>query len=145
MKGVLDRSIWLYEKLLLLYPENLRRDFGSEMALAFAEDLRSAWGDARIAGVLQIWWYALRELVTVALPGQRSNRSVLCPVLSFVLCACTQSAELWIGSHQARGVEYPPLFDSIVLIVGPSLLNACVACIVTRVYAHSSIATLQLD
>lgn len=145
MKGILARSVRIYEKLLLLYPEDLRRDFGSEMALAFADDLESAWGDARIAGVIQIWWYALRELATVALPGQRSNPSVLVPAWSFALCACTQSAELWIGSHQARGVAYPPLPEAIALVVLPSLLNAFVAFIVTRVYAHSSIATLQLD
>ncbi len=146
MKGVLDRSIWLYEKLLLLYPENLRRDFGSEMALAFAEDLRSAWGDARIAGVLQIWWYALRELVTVALPAQRSNPCVLVPALAFAFVAAGQSAELCLALHQVTRVEASLLFDAIRLVVLlPSLLTACVAFVVTRVYAGSSIAALRLD
>jgi hypothetical protein len=145
MSGVLVRSAWIYEKLLRLYPEDLRRDYGSEMVLAFADDLEAAWGGARVAGVIRIWWHALRELLTVALPGQRSNPSVLVPAWAFALCACTQSAELWIGSHMARGVAYPPLLQSIAMIVVPSLVNALVSFIVTRVYARSSIAALQLD
>jgi hypothetical protein len=130
-------NAWLYEKLLLLYPEDLRRDFGAEMALAFADDIE-------IMGALRVWWCALRELVTVALPGQRSNRSVVVPALSFALAAFTQSAELWIGMHQAHPVDYP-LADSIVIVVWPSLLNAFVAFVVTRVYANLSITVLRLN
>ena len=84
MNELLLRSARLYEKLLLLYPEDLRRHFGAEMVLAFADDMEAAWGDARIAGVLQIWWYALREIITVALPAQTSNPCVLVPALSFL-------------------------------------------------------------
>jgi len=105
MNIVLLRSLWLYERLLLLYPEDLRRDFGGEMILAFADDLEAAWGDARIAGVMQIWWYALREMLTVALPAQRSNPCVLVPALSFVVVAATQSAELCLAVHQAARVD----------------------------------------
>jgi hypothetical protein len=108
------------------------------MTLAFAEDIQNM-------GNLRVWWCAVRELLTVALPGQRSNRSVLVPALSFALCALTQSAELWIGSHQAARVEYPPLFDSLCLIFMPSLLNAFVAFVVTRFYARCSFITLRLD
>jgi len=146
MRRILAQSIWLYGKLLLLYPGELRREFGNEMALVFAEDIESAWGDARIAGVLQIWWYALRELVTVALPAQRSNPCVLAPALAFVFVAAGQSAELCLALHQVTRLDAPLLFDAIrLLVLLPSLLTACVAFIVTRVYAGSSIAALQLD
>jgi len=146
MKGVLARSIWLYEKLLLLYPADLRREYGNEMTLVFAEDLASAWGDARIAGVLQIWWYALRELVTVALPAQRSNPCVLVPALAFAFVAAGQSAELCLALHQVTRLDDSLLFDAIRLVVLlPSALTACVAFVVTRVYAGSSIAALRLD
>ena len=130
-------NAWLYQKLLLLYPLDLRRDFGGEMTLAFAEDIKNI-------GSLRVWWCALREVLTVALPGQRSNPSVLVPALSFALCAFTQSVELWIGSHQAGRVGYPPLIDSVVLVVLPSLLNAFVALVVTRIYARCSFITLRL-
>jgi hypothetical protein len=144
MNKILVRSMWLYGRLLLLYPEELRREFGDEMALAFADDLQAAWGDARVAGVLQIWWYALRELLTVALPGQKSNPCVLVPALSFAFAASTLSAELWMAMHLGRR-EYPPLLGVVILVLMPSLLNAFVAFIVTRVHARSSIAALQLD
>ena len=110
MNELLVRSAWLYEKLLLLYPEELRREFGAEMALAFSDDLASAWGDARLTGVIQIWWYALREVLTVALPGQRSNPCVLVPALSFALAALTQGAELSLALHTVRVVDYSVLF-----------------------------------
>jgi hypothetical protein len=144
MSRFLLRSTRLYEKLLFLYPEDLRREYGSEMILAFADDMEAAWGDARVAGVLQIWWYALCEIVTVALPAQTSNPSVLAPFLSFVLCACTQSAELWMGMHQAHHPDYLPLADVMLLVVAPSVLNASVTLIVTRLYARCSIVSLQL-
>lgn len=146
MNGILARSIRLYEKLLLLYPADLRREFGGEMSLIFAEDLEAAWGDARIAGVLQVWWYALRELVTVALPAQRSNPCVLVPAVAFALVAAGQSAELCLALHQVTRLKASLLFDAIRLVVLlPSLLTACVAFVVTRVYAGSSIASLQLN
>jgi hypothetical protein len=130
-------NAWLYEKLLLLYPEDLRREFGAEMALAFADDVE-------IMGAPRMWWCALGELLTVALPGQKSHPSVVVPALSFALAAFTQSAELWIGTHQAHPVEYP-LAYSILIVLLPSLLNAFVAFVVTRVYANLSITVLRLN
>jgi hypothetical protein len=131
-------NAWLYQKLLLLYPQDLRRDFGAEMTLAFAEDIKNM-------GSLRVWWCAIRELLTVALPGQRSNRSVVVPALSFALCAVVQTGEIWIGSHRAQRVEYPPLPEAICMVIFSGLLNAFVAFVVTRFYARCSFITLQLD
>jgi hypothetical protein len=132
-------NAWLYRKLLLLYPRDLRLEFGAEMTLAFAEDIQNM-------GKLRAWWCALSELVTVALPGQVSNRSVLVPALAFVFVASTQSAELCLALHQVTRVEASLLFDAIRLVVLlPSFLSACVAFVVTRFYAGCSITALQLD
>ncbi len=131
-------NVWLYRKLLLLYSQDLRREFGAEMTLAFAEDIKNM-------GNLRVWCCAMRELLTVALPGQRSNRTVLVPVFSFVLTALIVIAELWIGSHQHLRVDYPPIFDWAVLVIFPSLLNASVGLVVTSFYARCSFITLRLD
>jgi hypothetical protein len=131
-------NAWLYQKLLLLYPQDLRREFGAEMTLAFAEDIKNM-------GSLRVWWCAMRELLTVALPCQRSNRSVVVPALSFALCALIQTAEIWIGSHQLHRVEYPPLPEAILVVIFPALLNGFVAFVVTRFYAHCSFIMLSLD
>ena len=39
MTHALPLSLRIYDRLLVLYPEDLRRDHGAEMALVFAEDL----------------------------------------------------------------------------------------------------------
>jgi len=146
MRRVLPLSSWLYERLLALYPEDLRRDFGGEMAWAFADDIETAWCQRRTIGVILIWWCAVRELLTVALPGQVSNPCILAPALSFALAASTQSAELCLALHQATHVDPAMLSDQILLaVLLPGFLNACVAFIVTRFYARSSIIALQLE
>jgi hypothetical protein len=132
-------NAWLFQKMLLLYPQDLRREFGAEMTLAFAEDIQNM-------GYLRVWWCAMRELLTVALPGQISNRSVLVPALSFVTSALTESAELCIGIHQAPRTDVAMLPEQILLVVLlPSLLNAFVAFVVTRFYARCSFIMLRLD
>lgn len=146
MNGPLHRSVRIYQKLLLLYPEDLRRDFGNEMVLAFAEDLEQAWGDARVAGVIQIWSYAIRELVTVTLPSQRSNPSVIVPALAFILAVFVQGAELCVALRHMTRVDSSVLSEAIQLaVLLPSFLNALVAAVVTRLYASCSIIALRLQ
>lgn len=144
MNRLLPVSVRVYEKLLLLYPDDLRRDFGHEMALVFADDLEAAWGDTRIAGFIQIWWYALCELLTIALPAQRSNPCVVAPALAFLMAASTLGAELWLAHHVTR-MDRSLLMDDIRwAVLLPSLANAFVTFVVTRVYRRCSIATLRL-
>jgi hypothetical protein len=97
-------------------------------------------------GNLRVWWCAIRELITVALPCQRSNPSVLVPVLSFATSTLTGTAEIWIGMHQAPRLDVAMLPSEILLVVLlPSLLNAFVALIVTRFCARCSFITLRLE
>jgi len=139
MSKPVQGSAWLYGKLLLLYPSDLRREFGSEMTLAFADDIAAM-------GALRVWWCALRELLMVALPAQLSNRCVLVPALAFAFAAVTTSLELWLAFHRVAHLDGARLADSIRLVVLlPSVLNALTALVVTRVLAHYSITALQLD
>lgn len=146
MNEILCRSVRIYQKLLALYPEDLRREFGHEMVLAFADDLAQAWGDARWAGIIQIWWYAIRELLTVALPGQMSNPYILSPALAFLFAALTETAFVCLGIHQARHVDGAVLADAFwLVVVFPSLINAFVAFLVTCFCARCSMNVLRLD
>jgi len=146
MSELVNRSVSIYRRLLFLYPEELRRDFGAEMVLAFAEDLEQAWGDARLAGVAQMWWYALGELITVALPSQRSNPKVLVPLLSLAVVAFVQSAELWVALQRVTHVEGSALADAIQLaVILPSVLSAMVAMVVTYVYSRCPFTVLRLE
>lgn len=142
MNELLNRSVSIYRRLLFLYPEELRRDFGAEMVLAFAEDLEEAWGDARLAGVAQMWWYTLREIVTVALPSQQSNPCVIVPALSFVFTAAIESGFAWLGVHQGVHVGSEAIRWAILM---PSFLNALVSLVVTCFYARCTINVLRLE
>lgn len=138
MKGFLRFSTWMYRKLLFLYPEDLRREFGGEIVLAFAADLEES-------GSIRVWRCAVRELLTVALPGQTSNPYFLSPALAFLLTACTESVIAWIGSHQVSHFGGADSVSMWLAVLGVSSMNAFVAFFVTCFYARSSINVLLLD
>ena len=146
MNDLLHFSAALYEWLLFLYPEELREDFGEEMTLAFAEDLEQAWGDARWAGVLQIWWYAFYELAAVALPAQGSNRYFVVPATSFFACLAADTALMWVAAVLNKHVDPAAVFASQWFLVPPvSLVNALVALVVTCFYARCPMTVLRLN
>lgn len=145
MNRLVQCSTLVYEWLLFLYPKELREDFGDEMVLAFADDLEQAWGDARVAGVLQIWWYALYELAMVALPSQWSSRYIVVPASSFFACACSQTMFMVIGAHQEHADAAAALAAQWPLPLAIGLLNGFVALIVTCLSARCSMTLLRLD
>ena len=69
MTPVLRVSSWIYRALLPAYPSDLRYDFGDEMTDAFVEDLATAAQSRGPWGVIAIWWWALYEVVMVAIPA----------------------------------------------------------------------------
>jgi hypothetical protein len=64
MTNTLPLSSRIYSRLLLFYPEELRRTYGEEMTLVFADELR----DADLGGAVRIWRNALAEFLLLALP-----------------------------------------------------------------------------
>jgi hypothetical protein len=146
MNDLLHSSVALYQRLLYLYPRELREDFGDEMTLAFADDLEQAWGDARWAGVLQIWWYALSELVTVALPAQQSNRYIMVPAVSFVACVGADTALMLIAAFLNPHAGTAEMLESQwFLVPAVSVINALVALIVTCFCARCPMTVLRLE
>jgi hypothetical protein len=90
----LQLSTRLYARLLVLYPEDLRRDYGSEMALAFADDLDTARRDAGLRGVIRVWRCALCEFLKFALPGRLSSPAVRVPFIALAFSVFSLSVEL---------------------------------------------------
>ena len=88
MTSSLRRSLRAYERLLILYPEDLRRDFGADMMEAFAEDLAAARG---IAATVGVWRSVLREFMRIAVPAWFEIPEVVVPLLSAVTVAFSQS------------------------------------------------------
>ena len=83
----------VYGRLIALYPDDLRRDYGAEMALTFADDLADAHREAGARGVIRVWRCALAEFVRLALPECASNPAVRVPAITFVFAlACLLAA-----------------------------------------------------
>jgi len=74
--SVLEVSREFYARSLVLYPSELRREFGAEMVEAFDEQISEAYSRSGFPGLLRVWFRAAREFATVALPGRLAGRSV---------------------------------------------------------------------
>jgi hypothetical protein len=88
MTPSLSLSLWAYQRLLTLYPRDLRRDFGADMIEAFTDDLGAARG---FRGALRVWRSALCELMQIAVPAWFEIPEVVVPTLSAVIVAVSQS------------------------------------------------------
>src|SRR5438128_2505300 len=115
MSPTLRFSCWAYEKLLFLYPDDLRGEFASEMLLVFAEDLNEATHDRGVLGAIRAWWCALGALRQIALPGQRTNPEICVPLVALMFSVITMSAELMFALRHGTGamdgsLSYQPAF-----------------------------------
>lgn len=74
--AVLEVSRKVYERSLVLYPSELRREFGTEMVEVFNEQVSEAYYRRGFSGLLRVWFSATREFVTIALPDRLAKRMV---------------------------------------------------------------------
>jgi hypothetical protein len=119
MTNILVLSSRIYGCLLLLYPKDLREDFGADMSLVFAEDLAAAWHQTGFTGVIRVWSGTLGETVRIGLPGQRDNPVVTIPTLlftlSFVLGILQLRSERMFTSEQApTAAAFVPFLSDIL-------------------------------
>lgn len=114
-------SLRAYGSLLALYPEDLRRDFGSDMLEAFAHDLA-------VDPTVRVWRITLRELIHIGLPGWLGIPAVAVPALSAAAVVFSQSP-LVIMSFRPGGAT--PL-DALVAVS----IEAAVAALTSFVAVH---------
>jgi hypothetical protein len=79
VSALVEVSRKVYATSLVLYPNELRREFGAEMVEVFDEQVSEAYSRRGFPGLLQVWFSATREFVTIALPGRLAERMV--PIL----------------------------------------------------------------
>jgi len=91
---VLAVSHKVYARSLVLYPGDLRRDFGAEMIEVFDEQVSDAYSRSGFAGLLRVWLGAMREFVAIALPGRFAERMV--PIFAVT---ATLAFMLWFASY----------------------------------------------
>ena len=101
----------IYGRLLVLYPADLRRDYGAEMALVFAEDLSAARREAGVRGIIRVWQCALGELFRFALPSCASSPAVRVPAISLAILMVILGCEMVLALRRAPDV--PTLFQSV--------------------------------
>ena len=76
VSAVLEVSRKAYATSLVLYPNEFRREFGTEMVEVFHEQVSEAYSRSGFPGLLRVWFCATREFVTIALPGRLAERMV---------------------------------------------------------------------
>jgi hypothetical protein len=84
MDTALRVSSRAFAALLILYPDELRREFGDEMTDVFGLQLEEAWEESGFAGLIRVWIRAIGELLFVALPAQLAQPIVVVPMLSLI-------------------------------------------------------------
>jgi hypothetical protein len=91
---------WLlaaYRITLWLYPAEFRSLYGGEMAQAFEQELGSEFASRGMRGVVTPVGIALRELITIALPGRLLRERMIPPALSLVMTmAILGCLEAWL-------------------------------------------------
>ena len=85
VSAVLEVSRKIYATSLVLYPDELRREFGAEMVEVFDEQVSEAYSRSGFPGLLRVWFSATREFVTIALPGRLAERMVPIVVVTAAL------------------------------------------------------------
>jgi hypothetical protein len=85
-------SSHIYSRILVLYPADLRREFGDEMTDVFAQDLAEMWHSRRLVGVLNVWRRALCELTSIAAPAGIATSTVIATTISFFWAVIVTSA-----------------------------------------------------
>ena len=121
----------IYAWLLNFYPEDLRRDYGEEMTLVFADDLRSR-------GLLRVWWNAAREFLRFALPHTLSRPVLRVPIVGGTFMIFCFIAEFVMD----RPTHLPTLF--IFASVLPSFAPVLLPWVVIWVCRGRAIISLDI-
>lgn len=146
MTGVVDWSGRIYGRLLLLYPADLRRDFGAEMAFVFGEDLAAARREAGAAGVLRVWRNALREVLRIALPPLLARPIVAVPAVSFAVNFLWSSFEVLLASfgRPAPHAHTDPWYLMVLGFALMSLISAAISALACVGRNRPAITSLDL-
>jgi hypothetical protein len=85
MPKLLRCVLGCYRALLWLYPADLRRAYGTDMASVFEQVLRAEWKNRGAFGVAATGARAVGELFTVAVPGQLVSEWMIAAGLSLII------------------------------------------------------------
>ena len=139
MNPSLELSLRAYERLLILYPEDLRRDFGADMLEAFADDLAAAPG---IRGAFCLWRSTLREVLQIAVPAWCDIPGVVVPLLSAAIFASAQSPLIILAARRQLLTELP---DALISVGIGSVISAIISFVAIYRWKRAGLITLCLS
>jgi hypothetical protein len=142
MNQLLRLSLALYRRLLISYPADLRRDFGSDMLEAFADDLWTARG---IGGVLRVWRTTLREVIAIAIPAWLEIPTVAVPLLSAAIVAASQSPLVVMAAHRQILTGNPILADAMIAVGIESAIAAMTSFVAIYRWKRAGLITLRIS
>ena len=111
MIDTLQLSSRFYRSLLAFYPEDLRREYGAEMVLVFADDLACALRNTGLRGVLRVWRCAAAEFICFALPGRLSTPAFRVPAIASVIFTSAMAAQ--IAALWRHSPDVPRFFHAL--------------------------------
>jgi hypothetical protein len=85
MPKTLQYVLGCYRGLLWLYPPDLRRAYGNDMADVFNQLLFAEWKSRGMRGVAAAGRRAIGEVFTIAIPGQLVSDWMITTILSLVI------------------------------------------------------------
>lgn len=85
MPKLIHLSCFLYARLLVFYPRDLREKFGAHMVEIFEDMLRDLPPPRSVATFLAVWRTALWELASVGLMSRLQETFVIATAASVVL------------------------------------------------------------
>jgi hypothetical protein len=138
---VLRWSLKAYRSLLILYPDDLRRDFGPEMLEAFEQDLSAECAAGSIRGAIRVWRITLRELIRIGFPAWLRIPAVAVPAISAAMAIVTQSPLLImtvVGKEDAT-----PLYAMSAIAIGAAI-TALTSFVAVHRWKRASLIALDL-
>jgi hypothetical protein len=103
MTSAVRASCGLYKMLLFAYPSDFRMRFGSEMTTTFSDQLCGEWKNSGLPGVARVWRYALREVLSIAIPLQLQNSIVIATSLALLSSLALFMAVFHAMTHVCGG------------------------------------------
>lgn len=85
MKPLVNVSVWVYRRLLLVYPRDLRCRFGGDMAEVFEDLLCEVLEQDGVRELAAVWCNVLVELASVAIPARLKPDLLIATALSLLV------------------------------------------------------------
>jgi hypothetical protein len=146
MTRFLRWSLRAYRGLLILYPDDLRRDFGPEMLEAFGHDLAVECAGRSIRGVLRVWRITLRELIHIALPAWLQTPAVAVAALSTAAAIISQSPLLIVTIQREAAIrpgDATPL-DALFAVAIAASITALTSFVAVYPWKRASLMSLGI-